>query len=106
MSGEVARRSPSGLVALAWRDLTLNPANIVANTTLDVVVAAPLVPEAEVGDQISVQAPALEAGLGIVNAFCHVAGGITFRIMNATVGAIDPASQTFNVMISKKGPTF
>jgi len=74
--------------------------------TLDVVIAAPTFPEAEVGDMVQVSCDALEANIGFVGAWVHAAGGVTFRLMNPTAAGINPASHTYKVQITKPGPTF
>jgi len=45
-----------------------------------------------------VTAPSLEADLAIVAAYCTTAGSVIIRILNATAGNIDPASQSFYVL--------
>lgn len=45
-----------------------------------------------------VHAPALESGLIISGAKCTAAGTVVIRIHNTSGGAVDPASQSFNVI--------
>jgi len=105
MSGEAARRSPSGALLNVFRDIVMDVAAVGAAATLDHVVAAPGFPEAAVGDTIEVSTAALEAGLGVALAWVHVAGGLTVRFINPTAAPIDPASHTYQVVLTKKGPT-
>lgn len=105
MSGESSRRSPSGTLLNVFRDVVIDVGNVVAASTLAVVVAAPGFPEAEIGDTISVECADLEAGLAFGGAFVHVAGGFTFRVVNPTAGAVNPASHTYKVTLTKPGPT-
>jgi len=79
------------------RTVNVNPGNIVANVSLD--VAAIAFAEVQIGDTILASAAALEAGLVISNCFCAVAGQITMRLANVTVGAIDPVAQDFRFTV-------
>ena len=56
------------------------------------------VPGSQPGMHFIVTAPDLEDNLAIVSAVCATAGTVAIRIMNATVGNIDPASQSFYVI--------
>jgi hypothetical protein len=105
MSGETARRSPSGTTLNVFRDVVIDAAAVGAASVLHVVVAAPAFPEAEVGDRIEVECDALEADLGFGGAFVHVAGGFTFRLVNPSAAPINPASHTYRVTLTKPGPT-
>lgn len=87
------KASPSGVMAGLSRTVNVNPGNILAQVTLD--VAAIPFPEVQIGDTIVASAAALEAGLVIGQCRCAVAGQITMRLGNVTVGAIDPAAQDF-----------
>jgi hypothetical protein len=88
-----------------FRDVVMDVAAVGAAATLNHVVAAPGFPEAALGDSVDVSCAALEADLGIVNAFVHVAGGFTVTFMNPTAAPINPASHTYQVLLTKKGPT-
>lgn len=51
----------------------------------------------KLNDFVSVMKPSLNAGLGIVNARVSAADTIAIKFVNATLGAIDPASETYLV---------
>jgi hypothetical protein len=76
-------------------DVTVDPANILANTTLALSLT---VPGAIPGQVFLVKADSLEANLAIGGAYCATAGTVVVRIVNPTVGAINPASQIFTVI--------
>lgn len=103
MSGETVRRSPSGAVAQVFRTFVIDLGNIVANVTLDSGDLA--FPEAALGDTVEYSAPALNANLVNGGAWVQAAGVVRLRVGNVSVGAIDPASQSFFVVLTKKGVT-
>lgn len=76
-------------------DVTLNPASIPANSTAQQTIT---VNGALPGYPVAVWAESLESGIGITNAFCSAVNTIKFTLINETIGAIDPASQTFRVV--------
>lgn len=103
MSGESSRRSPSGGLLNVFRDVVLDLGNIVANVTLDSGDIA--FPEASPGDIVTWSAAALEANLVNGGGWVQAAGQVRIRVGNVSVGAVNPASQTFRICLTKKGPT-
>ena len=56
----------------------------------------------EVGDIIvAINKPSLNAGLGVVNARVKSANTIAITYMNATAGAVDPAAETYTIVIGR-----
>lgn len=49
-------------------------------------------------DKVIVNGPAQTAGLGIVNARVSAANTLALTFMNATAGALDPASATYTIV--------
>lgn len=76
---------------------TVNPGEVAANSYLDVNIVTSFKP-AKVNDIFLVVAPALDGGIVIGPGIVTTAGTVTARLQNVTVGAIDPASQTFVVV--------
>lgn len=59
----------------------------------------------EVGDIVlAINKPSLNAGLGVVNARVKSANTIAITYMNATAGAIDPAAETYTLVIGRPEP--
>lgn len=59
----------------------------------------------EVGDIVlAINKPSLSAGLGIVNARVKSANTIAITYMNATAGAVDPAAETYTLVIGRPEP--
>lgn len=56
----------------------------------------------EPGDFVFVNKPTLSAGVGIVNARVKAANTLSLTVMNATAGAVDPASETYLLCIIRK----
>jgi len=70
---------------------------VAANTTATDTVA---VAGARVGDFVVVRPnAALEAGLGIVGAYCAAANVVTIVLMNTTAGPLPAAAFTYDVMV-------
>lgn len=90
----IALKSTSPVVIKA--DITFNPASIPANSTADQTIT---VPGALPGYPVHVWAESLESGVGISHAWCSAINTVKVRLVNETVGAIDPASQVFRFVI-------
>lgn len=73
---------------------TYDPASIGAATTAAQNVT---VPGLKVGDIVVVQKPSLTAGVGIAGARVSAADTLTVTWVNATAGAVDPASETYTL---------
>ena len=98
-----SKSSASGAITAQQREITVDPPSIGAATSVTFTIAFP---GAQVGDIVSI-APraALNAGLGIAYARVSAADTITCAILNATAGAIDPASATWDVRVERVAPT-
>lgn len=97
--GLAGRVAPSGGRNVINQDIVLDVAGPVpAAGSLDVPFT---IPGIAVGDRASVQAPALEAGLGMQVLGCTVAGTLNVRFLNSTAAPIEPASQTYQFVITK-----
>jgi hypothetical protein len=79
----------SGIV---FKEFTLNAASIAAATSGEQTVT---IAGLRKGYPVIVWGPSLEGNLGLSNAYCSAADTLVFRLVNPTVGAIDPASQSF-----------
>lgn len=73
---------------------TYDPASIGAATTAQDTVT---VPGLKVGDIVVVQKPTLTAGVGIVGARVSAADTLALQWVNATAGAVNPASETYTL---------
>ncbi len=73
---------------------TYDPASIGAATTAQDTVT---VPGLKVGDIVVVQKPTLTVGVGIVGARVSAADTLALQWVNATAGAVNPASETYTL---------
>lgn len=97
--GLAGRVAPSGGRNVINEDIVKDVVGPVpANGSLDVAFA---IASVGVGDRASVQAPDLEAGLGMQVLGCTVAGTLNVRFLNPTAAPIEPASQTYQFTITK-----
>lgn len=53
---------------------------------------------------LAVNKPSLSAGLGVVNARVKSADTVSITFMNATAGAVDPAAETYTLVIGRPEP--
>lgn len=75
---------------------TIDPASVGAATSAEQTFT---VTGLAVGDVIlSVNKPTATAGVGIVNARVSAANTLALTFMNATAGAVDPASETYLIV--------
>jgi hypothetical protein len=82
-------------------DVVVDLPNILAATAPDV---STLVTGSIAGDSYVVTAlTALTTGLVICDARCRVSGTVVWRVANVTVGAVDPASNTFRFSLVSRG---
>jgi hypothetical protein len=83
-------------------DVVVDVPSIAANVAPDISTA---VAGSLVGDRFLVSSlTALNAGLVVdANAACRVAGTVVWRIGNVTVGALDPASNTYRFSLVSRG---
>lgn len=91
------REGSSGPFVIETFDVTADIANILTQTAVDTALT---VANARVGDQVLI-APlgTWPVGLTLPQGRCVVAGTVQMRVANVTVGAIDPASQSFRVTL-------
>ena len=91
-----------GAIASAYHEIAVDLPNIAANTSADVEIAAPR--KLRYDRPVLVQ---LKSGQAVVNTGLVVGVGrvvynsgkkIQFRVTNATVGALDAASKTFQFL--------
>jgi hypothetical protein len=76
-----------------------SPGAVASGLSIEVSVT---VPDAAVGDLVALCAPVvLEAGLIIGAVRVTAANTITFRIVNATVGSITPATATYSYFLAR-----
>ena len=73
----------------------LDVASVAANTTAEQTFT---VTGLTTGDKVFVNKPALNAGLGVVNARVSAADTLALTFVNATGLAIDPASETYTIV--------
>lgn len=74
---------------------TINPASVAAATSAEQTFT---IPGLKVGDAVHVNKPTATAGVGIVNARVSAADTLAITFMNATAGAVDPASETYTIV--------
>jgi hypothetical protein len=76
---------------------TFDPASVAAATTAEQTVT---VPGLKLGDYVlDVSKPTNTVGVAIVNARVSAANTLTVVWMNATAGAVDPASETYTMLV-------
>lgn len=74
---------------------TINPASIAAATSAEQTFS---VPGLRVGDVPVVVKPSATAGVGIGNARVSATDTLAITFVNATAGAVDPASETYTIL--------
>lgn len=81
-------------------DVTLNPASVAANTTAeqDFTVSGLGINDIP----LSLIKPTLTAGIGIGNIRVKAANTLSVTFINATAGAIDPASETYKLVVIRQ----
>jgi hypothetical protein len=79
--------------------VTFNPASVAANTSAEQSVT---VTGVALGDVVFCNGPALNAGLGVVNARVSAANTVALAFMNNTGSAIDAASGTYTFLIMRQ----
>ena len=88
--------------SLMWEKLSgirsyqqlLTPASVAANTSAEQTFA---VAGLTTSDNVIVNKPSLNAGIGIVNARVSADDTLAITYMNTTVGGIVPTSETYNI---------
>lgn len=74
---------------------TIDPASVAAATSAEQTFT---VTGLATGDKVLVSKPTATAGIGIVNARVSAADTLALTFMNATAGAIDPASESYTII--------
>lgn len=74
---------------------TIDPASVAAATSAEQTFT---VTGLATTDKVIVSKPTATAGVGIVNARVSAANTLALTFMNATAGAIDPASESYTIM--------
>lgn len=78
---------------------TLDPASVAANTSAEQTFT---VSGLTTDDNVVVNKPSVTAGIGIVNARVSAANTLAITFMNSTAGAIDPASEQYEITAIKR----
>lgn len=82
---------------------TYDPASIAAATTAEQTVT---VNGLRVGDYIAdITKPSLTAGVGIVNTRVSAANTLAVTWVNATASPVDPASETYSILVMRPEKT-
>lgn len=79
--------------------VTFNPASIASATSAEQDVTVTGVQANDI--VIAVNKPTATAGVGIVNARVKSANTVSLTFMNATAGALDPASESYTFVIGR-----
>lgn len=75
---------------------TINPASVAAATSAEQTFT---VTGLLVGDVPVVVKPTATAGVGLVNARVSATDTLAITFMNATAGALDPASESYTILV-------
>lgn len=75
---------------------SLDFGSVAAQSSADLTIA---VAGAQLGDVVACSMPAAPAGTSFICVGVTAADTVTFRFLNATAGAVDPASGTFSGMV-------
>lgn len=90
---------PRGNVQNAWiLGVVFDPASVAAATSVEQSIT---VPGVRVGDYVDVTKPTLTAGLSIGSARVSAANTVAVTFSNATAGALDPGSETYQVYVMR-----
>lgn len=96
MSTTVSRGNLGRVFAVS---VTFNPASVAAATSAEQTVTVSGVKTGDI--VIAVNKPSATAGVGIVNARVSAADTVALTFMNATAGAVDPASEVYTFVIGR-----
>lgn len=86
----------TGFTKLVQYSATLNPASVASATSAEQTFTVSGLTTSDV--IIAVSKPTATAGVGIVNARVSAADTLALTFMNATAGAVDPASETYTIV--------
>lgn len=105
-NGRPTSTNPSGetaIMAINRYTVTINPASVAAATSAEQTFT---VTGVEAGDIVlAVNKPTATAGLGIVNARVTAADTVGITFMNATAGAVDAASESYEIIVGRFSTT-
>lgn len=73
--------------------------NLGNTATITTAAHSVTVPGVRLGDFVLVNKPSHSAGLGITNARVSAADTIEIQTLNPTVAGIDPAAETFTILV-------
>lgn len=88
-------RSGTALTQARVYTPTINPASIATATSVEQTFT---VTGLTTADKVVVIKPTCTTGVGIVNARVSAADTLALTFMNATAGAVDPASEVYTVL--------
>jgi hypothetical protein len=89
----------SNIVSWYAFSVTFDPASVSSATSAEQDIT---VQGVKVGDIVlAVNKPSATAGVGIVNARVKAANTVSLTYMNATAGAVDPASEVYTFIIAR-----
>ena len=80
--------------AFGVADITLDVASVAADTSAEQTFT---VPGLDTSMMVMVNKPDLDAGIGIGNARVSAADTLALTFINATAGAVDPASEVYKL---------
>jgi hypothetical protein len=93
MSTLAARGNVARIFAMT---ASINVGSVAINTVAEQTFTIPgLLP----GDFVILQKPSLSAGLGVLTARVSAANTLAVQFVNATGGAIDPAAETYQLLV-------
>jgi hypothetical protein len=75
--------------------LTMDPASVATITTAEQTFT---VPGLKVGDWVGASKPTNTVGVGVVNCRVSAANTLAVTFVNPTAGAVDPASETWQIL--------
>ena len=79
--------------------VTFNPASVASATSAEQDVTVTGVGANDV--VVAVNKPSATAGVGVVNARVKSANTVSLTFMNATAGAVDPASESYTLILAR-----
>lgn len=85
----------TAITNIAVYTATINPASVAAATSAEQTFT---VTGLTTSDKVFVIKPTATAGVGIVNARVSAADTLAITFMNATAGAVDPASESYTIV--------
>lgn len=84
--------------AISVHQLSIDLAN---NATVTTAVTSVTVPGVQLGDFVHVNKPSHTTGIGIANVRVSAADTIEITTVNPTAGGVNPAAETFTILVIK-----